>query len=153
MAKSNLFRGYSQKGRWVYGSLLNIGQRCVIASQPPTGASPVYCDVVPESVGQAVGANDADGTPIYEGDILAWGEINRHGNLRCDINRANPPYAVKYVDGCFATANVHGYVRYGHLYTAFTSRHYRVIGNLFENPEFMEGYGEPTEYRPFSLMD
>ena len=65
---------------------------------------------------QYTGLNDKNGTEIYEGDILLSGDL-------VDV--------VTFSEGCFHLKNA------GYLISEL--RVYEVIGNIYENPELLEG--------------
>ena len=60
-------------GKWVYGDLLHFGRSRDLIVNGEVGSSH---DVARMTIGQFTHLFDCEGKPIYEGDILRWGECN-----------------------------------------------------------------------------
>ena len=135
-----LFRGKSvNDGRWIYGDLSNYGDYRAITTT--RGFSIIdSCEVIPETVGQYTGLTDKNGKRVFEADILS---------LQCADEKLRP-YPVY-----FGTYNVDGFGNDFHI--GFYTKHFgedislgfladsngptdfEVIGNIFDNPELLEG--------------
>lgn len=107
---------------WVFGDL---------ESRPKTGATFIHTyypngvyhtqdRVEPESVGQFTGLQDANGTDIYEGDLLVSHENGEVFEVVYDA----PEFCLK--------ANVFGFSFLNH------PENFEVCGNIFDNKDFME---------------
>lgn len=151
MYRNITFRGFNPERGWVYGFPIERDGLTYITERS-THSNTVQSQfaVSAPSVGQFTGSCDVNGTNIYEGDILVWGEVDEYGNFACNISANNPPYEVRFVDGCFATVNPSGDYRYGHMYSHFTQKHYIVIGNIHDDPTLMAMFPPSCEYRPYS---
>lgn len=115
---------------FVYGSLVvshNKYYICTIALQIRGGISnyiTTMIDVLPDTVGQYTGLKDKNGTKIFEGDIVL---------LKGD----EEPYQVAFDESCFQV--------YGnsicYVMDNFYDHDIEVIGNIYDNPELLEGDG------------
>lgn len=80
--------------------------------------------VYPETVGQYTGLKDRKGRDIFEGDIVAEGTIN---------------YVVAFYAGAWRLKqNIDGDTWWKSLYRYVANFRVEVIGNVYENPEFMK---------------
>lgn len=115
---------------FVYGSLVvshNKYYICTMALQIRGGISDyitTMIDVLPDTVGQYTGLKDKNGTKIFEGDIVL---------LKGD----EEPYQVAFDESCFQV--------YGnsicYVMDNFYDHDIEVIGNIYDNPELLEGDG------------
>ena len=126
------------KGEWVYGFYFEeIG---VFIKERSSSVSTNTYLVIPETVGQYSGLTDKNGVKIFEGD-----KIHVFGYLTNPKTKEKIPYStngiVKYsneaasflylVDGSMVWSNFR--------YMRSDGFDYEVIGDIFSNPELLEG--------------
>jgi uncharacterized phage protein (TIGR01671 family) len=80
---------------------------------------------------QYTGLKDKSGKEIYEGDIIEGGYMNL---LTQEFN--SKKFIVEYKEGCFGGKLI-GHSPYGDTWLKFIKG--EVIGNIYENPELLEG--------------
>lgn len=80
--------------------------------------------VIPETIGQYTGLKDKNGTKIFEGDIVL-------------LKGYDEPYQVVFDESCFQAYS--DSVRYA--MDNFYDYEIEVIGNIYDNPELLEGDG------------
>ena len=123
------FRGKDRwNGVWYYGSLFvneKYGRTLIFATAIE------FFEVDTETVGQFTGLIDKNGEWIYEGDILKW---DKDGLL----------YVVKFWHGMFyASVEECNEGIFGgfplHALTEYEDRKCEIVGNIFDNAEFLKG--------------
>ena len=129
-----LFRGKGTiDGEWKYGYY--TGEVCKTPFSPTTKqdniiqlGSNLWCEVVPDTVGQFTGLTDENGTKIFEGDIIqTYDPDDGYAVVRYDDTETE-----FYAD--FVGDNVY----YG-LGETFRNDDIEVIGNIYDNPELIGG--------------
>lgn len=127
------FRGTSlETDDWVYGYLADGNLICTWDNIRNAH------EVLSTTVGQFTGLTDKAGREIYEGDIVAHPYIDPiFGDLVEMKDGKGVKSVVVFHEGAFC-------VRYGedvfYYLDQFTRHnHIEVIGNVFDNPELMEG--------------
>lgn len=123
-----LFRGKDFSGvinhSWCFGSLDTTEDDRAIIIYLDRFENKCQIFVNPETVGQYTGLKDKNGTKIFEGDIVL---------LKGD----EEPYQVAFDESCFQV--------YGnsicYVMDNFYDHDIEVIGNIYDNPELLEGDG------------
>ena len=110
---------------WVYGDLLNFGNKVLsIGSYTPIGYE-MMRRIDPDTVGQFTSLYDKNHNEIYEGDILA-------------VQGIDEKLEVRFVRGVFA------FLWNGDLDNEFptgspTHEWAEVVGNIHDNPDMIKG--------------
>ena len=148
-----LFRGKrTDCGEWVEGDLLHYesGEMAICKGFSKYGYEATEIigryKVLPETVGQFTGLTDKNGVRIFEGDILRGFEypfcsnINGEFNYFAEIVWFDDSSAFGIYTFKNPKSNVRGisegntdYLEY------FNADKWEVIGNIHDNPEFLEG--------------
>lgn len=115
-----LFRGKTiANGKWSEGTLLVTKQGCCI-----TPDATVYVAVDPETVGQYTGLTDKNGTKIFEGDIVKYGDTVH--NVVFEQRNGTAYFGLVY-----STLETLSFGYYQDL------KQIEVIGNIYDNPELL----------------
>lgn len=130
-----IFRGKSDRGPWVYGSLIKTGTFCcVLEEDDGTNYDYPYLDgdlgcidgyatpIDPETICQFTGKFDTKGQRIFEGDIVyAKMDYGPGGYFDTII-----PIAFEEACG-------------GYEWQYFDMETVRVVGNIYDNPAMLKG--------------
>lgn len=125
------FRAKSKvTGEWVIGDLVQFDDNSIcIRNWIDVGCH----EVIPDSVGEYTGLEDKNGRKIFEGDILQAGD--RHHSYRFVVKFGE--YDECHV-GFYAECPSEDFYR-NDLAWWVCNRNAVVVGNLFDNPELVEG--------------
>ena len=128
-----LFRGKMiANGKWSEGNLLVTKQGCCITPDATVLGS--YGAVDPETVGQYTGLTDKNGTKIFEGDIVKYGDTVH--NVVFEQRNGTAYFGLVY-----STLETLSFGHYQDL------KQIEVIGNIYDNPELLgdENNGKKEE--------
>lgn len=118
-----LFRGKMiANGKWSEGNLLVTKQGCCITPDATVLGS--YGAVDPETVGQYTGLTDKNGTKIFEGDIVKYGDTVH--NVVFEQRNGTAYFGLVY--SALETLSF-GYYQ--------DLKQIEVIGNIYDNPELL----------------
>ena len=129
-----LLRGKrTDNGEWIEGAYspfhLNFGEReekpHIIIISDDEDIDGLWCEVIPETVGQFTGLTDKNGVRIFEGDIVS---LVKHDGLI---------YKVVYVPCRYELVNSKGVNCF--VLDIYKSENIEVIGNIHDNPELLGG--------------
>lgn len=129
-----IFRGkWTDNGEWIEGAYspfhLNFGEReekpHIIIISDDEDIDGLWCEVIPETVGQYTGLTDKNGVRIFEGDIVS---LVKHDGLI---------YKVVYVPCRYELVNSKGVNCF--VLDIYKSENIEVIGNIHDNPELLGG--------------
>lgn len=127
-----LFRGrQADTGKWVYGYFFeDIGAFIKERSSSVTTDTHL---VEKASVGQYTGLKDRSGQKIFEGDILSLPE-EEYANIKLLVEFRDCGWKLRW----------HGDKNFNHELAAWDGKrlNFKVVGNIHDNPELLEGGGE-----------
>lgn len=124
-----LFRGKDIAGNWHYGVPLIFTEDYVCMTVPHTYNK---C-VIPETVGQFTGLTDKNGKRIFEGDICRFREWS-NGEM-CWVGKVHFEHQQFVISG---DKNKECETSFTLVMSRFISENIEVIGNIHDNPEFLE---------------
>ena len=129
-----LFRGKRiDKGKWVYGSLIqrNIWGHIfpVIRAEDNGFDNYKEWEVIPETIGQYTGFDDKNGVKVFDGDVV-----------ECTSTWDKANMVVIFEDGEYRMVLCDKYKNYtsGGGYYSIGCFDKKVIGNIHDNPEVTE---------------
>lgn len=120
-----LFRGKDIKGNWYEGLLCHNKKKDEWYISNKAGVPTAY-QVRPETIGQFTGLTDKNGTKIFEGDIVRYGDTIH----KVVFEQRNGTAYFGLVYSPIET------LPFGHYQDL---RQLEVIGNIYENPELIGG--------------
>lgn len=161
-----LFRGkQTDNGEWIEGAYspfcLNFGEReekpHIIIISDYEDIDGLWCEVIPETVGQYTGLTDKNGTKIFEGDIFKFDDevwessytscgteydsfaVENYGVVGFDEEMARFDF-IKYK---FSENSVEADLHESHTidFSEFVCE-LEVIGNIHDDPEILKGGGD-----------
>lgn len=124
------FRGKNiETGEWVYGFYTQGGY---IREDGTTKVrhiihSDILYDVEENTIGQYTGLQDKNGVEIYEGDILA--KRNERDKYVIVWNEYYSQFQGMWRKNPLTAVNIYSMISLG----------YKVIGNIYDNPELLKG--------------
>ena len=142
-----LFRGKTNKGEWVQGSLILADNYCCILEKEENlhpidvpylngeygtfdgGATPI----IPKTIGQYTGLTDKNGKKIFEGDICRFREWT-NGDM-CWIGKVYYEYQQFVISG---NKNKECETPFTLAMSRFIPENIEVIGNIHDNPELLK---------------
>lgn len=115
------FRGRIKSGKWIYGDLVHIEDRCYIFDHGCNVDSYDRYEVDKDTVGEFIGISDHDASELYEGDIVAM-DYNICGN--------HFPLLYKVIHGEYSLKLISN----NKILTQISS----VIGNIYDNKDLLK---------------
>lgn len=88
-------------------------------------------EVQADTICQYTGLNDKDGNKIWENDFVNCFEAECCGQISWNESESGFYFDILLEDGGFAEENIYDYLDF-----------MEVVGNIFDNPEFLEGGAE-----------
>lgn len=119
-----LFRG-KFGNEWKYG-FLSIEPKGLVIKEPYKNESSNVWHIDADTVGQYTGLTDKNGTKIFEGDIVKYGDIVH--NVVFEQRNGTAYFGLVY-----STLETLSFGYYQDL------KQIEVIGNIYDNPELMKG--------------
>lgn len=121
-----LFRGKTISGNWVQGLLASKDDKWYISNK---AGAPFAYEIRPESICQCTGLKDKNGRLIFENDIM---EAHIDEDFPEDVSR----FKVEWNGKGWVENHPDGVDR--EYLDDFDTEHFKVVGNIFDNPELLE---------------
>lgn len=151
-----LFRGKrTDNGEWIEGAYspfnLNFfGEReekpHIIIISDDKNIDGLWCEVIPETVGQYTGLTDKNGVRIFEGDILDVSSDVAYGGVA--VHRLGY-FVVEFHNGCFMKSalddpqlSFFDNAKRKGLYHFISTDIHKIVGNIHDNPKILKGGGD-----------
>lgn len=135
-----LFRGKRvDNGKWIEGSLsTEYYKECGCVMVSPTSDDCFKVD--PETVGQYTGLTDKNGKQIFEGDILGAKHPKQMKAVPCLVKYGEYKDEDGLSDCRYLGFCLQALGKYCSILTPLSDGiEYEVIGNIYDNPELLEG--------------
>lgn len=132
-----LFRGKNLLGKWIEGDLLQyLGCEKKHIVRHSTGAGGQ--EVIPSTIGEYTGLKDKNGKRIFEGDIVTYEDaVADFEGYHDDVFLNCGEVGISTWDGIYFTNRQT--VDMSDLYESETMVDCEIIGNIYDNPELLEG--------------
>lgn len=124
MMREILFRG-KFGNEWKYG-FLSIEPKGLVIKEPYKNESSKVWHIDADTVGQYTGMHDKNGTKIFEGDIVKYGDTVH--NVVFEQRNGTAYFGLVY-----STLETLSFGYYQDL------KQIEVIGNIYDNPELLKG--------------
>lgn len=126
MENRYLFRGKTIRGDWVRGLLASKDNKWYIGNKV---GRPLAFEIRPESICQCTGLKDKNDKLIFENDIM---EAHIDEDFPEDVSR----FKVEWNGKGWVENHPDGVDR--EYLDDFDTEHFKVVGNIFDNPELLE---------------
>lgn len=131
MENRYLFRGKRiDNSEWIVGNLIQTDDGVYIIQNYVPQHSIKNCEVDPSTVCQCTGLKDKNGKLIFENDIM---EAHIDEDFPEDVSR----FKVEWNGKGWVENHPDGVDR--EYLDDFDTEHFKVVGNIFDNPELLEG--------------